>query len=428
MKWARIKAFAAAELKTTFRERGVVFWMIIWPVLLTLMVAYVFIPPGLGSPVTLDLGVVNLDTSDAPFNGTSFVAVLKEVEFNGTKLFNVKEYGNESSLLEDLRKGKLDAGIVIPEGFGRNLTFSQASLKVYVSADNPYSSQINKGFMQAFLSEFSKRVAIIKVNTALNYSMNYVPENVTLTFGDHNVSLRDFMRAFFIGLAVPINASIEDVTPEAIKDRPSVIGWYTIGAIGMVLLYGGFTTGALAVHADKERGTLRRILSTPATIADMLAGKTLAGIITLAISSVAVIATGVAVGAKFMWSPTNPVDWLVVAHLLMVALMTIGIGMLLAVPARTARGASSLGTSLGLILAFTTGVWFPKEWMPGPMRMVADVSPITMSLDVVRKIMIWRATPQEIMGPTLIVAAFTIAVFAAGVMTYNRMIRKLIEE
>lgn len=73
---------------------GSLFWIFIWPIILTLMVAYVFIPPSAGQPVTLDLGVVNLDHSESPFNGTIFIDVLKEIEYNGTKLFNVEIYDN----------------------------------------------------------------------------------------------------------------------------------------------------------------------------------------------------------------------------------------------------------------------------------------------------------------------------------------------
>ncbi|HDJ51373.1 MAG TPA: ABC transporter permease, partial [Thermoprotei archaeon] len=210
-------------------------------------------------------------------------------------------------------------------------------------------------------------------------------------------------------------------------DRPSVIGWYTIGALGMVMPYGGFTIGALMIHQDKDRKTLMRILSTPATMGDMIVGKTFGGIIELFVSAVAVIATGLIAGARIHWNPVLPVHWLVVYHILLIALMTMGLGMLIALPAKTARGASSLGTSIGLILSFTTGVWFPKEWMPPPLRVLSELSPMTQSINAIRDILIWGASASEALDVTIATTAFTVAVFTIGILVYKHLINKFAE-
>ncbi|RLG77449.1 MAG: hypothetical protein DRO10_04080 [Thermoprotei archaeon] len=428
MKWVRVKGFMIVWLKNVFRDRGVVFWMIAWPVLLTLMAAFVFIPPSIGSPVTLTVGVVNNDTSQTPFNGTSLVNIMNDIEINGTKVFKIQFYENETALRSEILRGKLDVGLIIPERFGYDIIFSQASLTILVKADSPYTSQVNSGFMQAFINMLNNQVSIRKIDVFLNYSQEYMPKNITIPISENgDVNFTEFFRKILLGIAEPVNATYIEVRPETLEDRPSLIGWYTIGALGMVMLYGGFTIGALMIHEDKDRKTLMRILSTPATMGDMVVGKTLGGIIELFVSAVAVIATGLIVGARIHWNPALPAHWLVVYHILLIALMTIGLGMLIALPAKTARGASSLGTSIGLILSFTTGVWFPKEWMPPPLRTLSELSPMTQSIDAIRDILIWGATASEVLDVTIATTVFTIVVFAIGVLVYKHLINKFAE-
>ena len=165
MKWVRVKGF-----------------MIAWPVLLTLMAAFVFIPPSIGSPLTLTVGIVNYDTSPTPFNGTSLVKIMEDIEINGTKVFKIRFYENETALRSEILKGKLDVALIIPERFGYDILFSQATLTILVKADSPYTSQVNSGFMQAFINMLNNQVSIRKINVFLNFSQEYLPKNITIRF------------------------------------------------------------------------------------------------------------------------------------------------------------------------------------------------------------------------------------------------------
>ncbi|RLE69316.1 MAG: hypothetical protein DRJ43_04135 [Thermoprotei archaeon] len=429
MKWCRVKAFFISGLKTTFRDRASIFWVFIWPIILVFMTAYVFIPPSVGQPLTLDMGVVNYDHSEAPFNGTAFIEVLKIIEYNGTKLFNVRVYEDEDLLLGDLTKGELDVGIVIPSGFGNNLTFSQAKLKVYVSGGNVYSIQVNRAMVSEFLRRFSIEAGLRKVEMSLRYmNMSYVPSKIPTQGPWGDIGFLKFIRNYMLGLVEPINVTIVEKVPEALATRPAIIGWYIIGALGMMMLYTGFVIGSTAIVEEKERGSLDRILSTPVKESEMLAGRSLAGLIVLLLSSLAIVITGVyAIGAKIDWNPLSVTDWLVPLNLIMIGLMTIGIGYMLSLLARTSRGASSMGTTLGLILSFTAGVWFPKEWMPAPMRVLADMFPITWALDTIRDIVVFNIGLGEALTGTVRNVIATAAIFAVGVIAYKKTLRKYAE-
>ena len=431
MMWSAIKAFIVKELKLTFRSKASIFWIIAWPAIWLLMTAYVFVPPATGQPMTLKVGVVNYDIeSTSPFNGTTLIQILNESEYRGAELFQVKVYENETPMLEDIRRGRLDGGFTIPKGFGENIIFGQARLKVYVGARSLQSAQIAESILKGFIQGLNNGISMRKVNETLRYieiySEKYMPKNLTIPVAG-NRSWMDFMRDWMIGLASPINASFQDVKPKALTERSSILGWMTFGAIGMSLLYSGLIIGSTMAVREKEAGTLRRILASPATSTDMLVGKTLSGLITLGIMSAIIVILGVyPCGAKIIWNPMNPAHWLAIILLILVSIMVIGIGMILSLIARTTESASNLSVVLGLMLAFIAGIWFPREMLPAWMRVLADIFPATWAIDGMRSALVYGATAAELMPTFLKVLAAAIISYLIGIFAYKKTLRRYV--
>lgn len=131
---------------------------------------------------------------------------------------------------------------------------------------------------------------------------------------------------------------------------------------------------------------LKRLLASPMTSTEMSVGKTLVGLITLAVMSLLVIVSGYTTcGAKIIWNPARLEHWLVPLLLTVVALFMIGLGSLLSLVARSVRGASALSTILGLMLSFFTGIWFPRWMMPTWIQALADFFPATWAIDAIRE-------------------------------------------
>ncbi|MCD6323793.1 MAG: ABC transporter permease, partial [Desulfurococcales archaeon] len=156
-------------------------------------------------------------------------------------------------------------------------------------------------------------------------------------------------------------------------------------------------------------------------------GRVAAGLAELGLMSAVVIASGYLLGARIYWSPLELRYWLVPLNFAVIGVTTIGLGVLMAAPARTSSGASSLAISLGLVLAFMTGVWFPKEWLPQALRFVADWFPVTVSLDVVRDIMVWGSPLEKVVLPTAATLAFGVGVIGLAGLVYSNLLRRMME-
>lgn len=171
------------------------------------------------------------------------------------------------------------------------------------------------------------------------------------------------------GLVSPVNVTYREVKPEALATRERVLSWFVIGAIGMTFLTAGLSEEASVIYREKTIGLLKRVLAAPVSTTTFIVSQVVASMAVLLVSAVAIIAGGVLlVHAQIAFNPLNPLHWLAVALFAVEAYMSFGLGLILSLLAKTYRGAGSLGIILGLILSFTTGVWFPKPGCPSPLE------------------------------------------------------------
>lgn len=417
----QVYAFVSREVKILLHDKVALFWVIAWPIFWVLMVAYVFVPPGTGTPVRLAIGVVNYDTSVEELNisSTFFIEVMSNMTYDNQRVFNIVLYDSEEKLVEDLRKGRLDAGLVIPREFAKNLTWSVAELLVLIGARDPYTASVTQHVISNFIGEFNRRAGLYKVEIALTY--------VEHQLGDQPEIL-NYVRNFMYGLVSPINTTYREVKPGAIATREKVLGWYVIGAVGMTLLTTGLSEGASAIYGERAIGSLKRVLVAPISPVTFIVSQVLASITIMLLSTTAIIAGGVLlVHAQVVFDPFNPLHWLAIVLFAVAAYMSFGLGLALSLLAKTHRGASSLGVILGLLLSFTTGVWFPKTWMPEPARVLADYSPFTMAMDSIRAVLIFERGFEDLTNPLTGVAIAVVVITVMDLVIYKYELRKVLE-
>ncbi len=427
----RSLALMVSEVKYTFRDKMVLFWLIAWPVFWVLMSAFIFVPPGAGQPITLDVGVLNLDDSNITLNGLLLVRILSMVEYNGTKIFNIHNYTSRQALIDDLRKGRIDAGIIIPRGFGRNATMSVAKLEVLIGARSLYSASITSGVLKGFIGEFSRRIGVRRALTLYNYTVYYISRfsgNYTNTTNSNMTGFLRFYKEYMIGIAVPINASFKDVRPPGLETRETILGWITIGAIGMVALYTGLAYGASILASEKEAGVLKRLIATPLREEEYLAAHSLAMMVELGVASIVIIITGVyGTGARIIFDPLNPLHWLAAGLLLVAALQTFSIGAIMAPLAKTSKSATGMGTSIGLILAFLAGIWFPESMLPPSLRPLAEYFPVTWTIKAIRQILVYDAGWNDISWLVIGSTVSLIALYVAAWFILLKLLKKYLE-
>ncbi len=419
MGFRAVLAIAERDVRSTSREKMALFWLILFPVMMLTFSFLLWANPM--PPVTLDVGVVLADsTADMPglnFTARNITDIMAEVtvkteDGEEVKVFHIVDYGNDTEgALGDLRAGEIDAVVVFPERFSYNVSMGfTAHVEVYVLGGDAYKEQVAKAILTGFFEGLSNRLSQIRLDIMEEHLPPDVPPVVV---------------EWTKGLVWPVNATLEVVVPEALLGKAGLRGWFAIAMAGVEFLVAGIAIGASMVVEEKERKTLRRLLAAPIGPWDLLLGKTLSGLLQLGVSALVCVLYGLAWGARIAWNPlANPAHALVPVVLALGALTSLGMGLIISMLAKTAKGASGLAMAIGWPLMFLTGIWMPKWMLPGPLRALADWFPLTMAIDATREVMVFNRGLEAIAPVLPWLALFAIVIYGLGALAYKHVLRR----
>ncbi len=161
----------------------------------------------------------------------------------------------------------------------------------------------------------------------------------------------------------------------------SYIDFLMPGIIVQTMSFGGFVT-ALGLSEDLRKGLVDRFRSLPMSRAAVLAGRTLADIVTNTVSIAIMLAVGIVAGFGF----DAPLAHIVAGILLLLlfghafswAFAYVGLS------ASSPEAAQSLGFIVIFPLTFVSSAFVPVESMPGALQAFAEVNPFTIVVDAMR--------------------------------------------
>ena len=189
------------------------------------------------------------------------------------------------------------------------------------------------------------------------------------------------------------------------------------GIIVQNIAFGGFVT-AIGLNEDLTKGLIDRFRSLPMARAAVLAGRTLADVVTNLLSITVLLVTGLLIGFSFDASPFEVVAGL--GLLLLFGYAFSWVFALLGLLVSSPESANSLGFIAVFPLTFISSAFVPTESMPGPLEAFADVNPFTIVVDAMRALWLGAPAGNSVWG-AVVWSLVIIAVFAPlAVARYRR--------
>jgi ABC transporter DrrB family efflux protein len=191
------------------------------------------------------------------------------------------------------------------------------------------------------------------------------------------------------------------------------------GIVAQTMSFGGFVT-AIGLSDDLRKGLIDRFRSLPMARSAVLAGRTLADVVTNVISLAVMLGVGVLVGFSFHASAFEIVAG--IALMLLFGYAFSWIFAYVALISSSPETAQAIGFMAIFPLTFASSAFVPTESMPDGLRQFAEVNPFTTVVDAMRAL--WVGTPagNDIWGAVLWCLGL-IAVFAAlSVSRYRRAV------
>ncbi len=151
------------------------------------------------------------------------------------------------------------------------------------------------------------------------------------------------------------------------------------GLLGLTLLFGTSSMEAIVIVFERRIGSLERLMLAPVSLAALLGGKMLGGVIFgLTVTSV-VLAVALAVYGA------GSVNWvLLVLALLLSSAAFAGLGAFISVAVREVFEAQTLANFLRFPMMFLGGVFVPLASMPLVLQGIARLLPLTYSVEALR--------------------------------------------
>jgi ABC transporter DrrB family efflux protein len=189
------------------------------------------------------------------------------------------------------------------------------------------------------------------------------------------------------------------------------------GIIAQNIAFGGFVT-ALGLAEDMSKGLIDRFRSLPTARASVLAGRTLADIVTNMLSIVVLLGTGLIIGFSFEASVPEILGG--IGLLLLFGFAFSWIFALIGMSVSSPEAANGVGFTLIFPITFISSAFVPVESMPAGLEQVAAANPVSVVVDAMRAL--WLGAPAgDSIWLAVVWCLVLIAIFAPlAVAKYRR--------
>ena len=380
-------AIAGMNLRRLFRLRSNIFFVIIFPMLLILLLGATF-----GGGFTPVIGIVGHGIGPL---GDELVASLE-----ATDDLEVERYTNEDAVVNAVERGRVQGGLAIPAGYDDTLrTGGDVTLRFF-------------GRPGSLAQQLAATVgAAAGAQSTLVRAARFAEREGVASPGDSFV-LAARAVALVPGVRVRTTSAGETLFPEG-------FGTFDLGASTQLLLFIFLTslTGAVALIETRRFGLTRRMLSTPTSARTIVAGEAL-GRFGIALLQGLIIMLGSAVIFGVNWG--DPAGAAIV--LIVFSLVGAGAGMLLGSVFSNDQQAGSVALLLGLGLAAIGGSMVPLEVFPETMRTIAHITPHAWGNEAFAELVRRDGGVADILPELGVMAAFAAVLLALAVWRLRKAI------
>jgi ABC-2 type transport system permease protein len=210
-----------------------------------------------------------------------------------------------------------------------------------------------------------------------------------------------------VSQAVPVEAEggQPGITAAQQASAGQVITWVFIPLLGV--------SGALAY--ERERGTLRRLFTTPTSRATYLLG-TIGGQLAIALVQMALLIGSGVFLFRLDWA-RDPLALGIV--LVAFGLAAVALGTTLGTFVKTEQQAANLSIALGMALALLGGAWYPLELFPEVARRAALALPTRWAMEGLTDLVARGQGVAGILPEAAVLVGFAVAFFAVGVARFR---------
>ena len=404
------------EIQVISKERA---WLVIL-FLLPLMIGAFFGGGNLamnrpeGDVILLKVSLVNLDSG---IFGVEMAKVIKSIE-----QFEATEYPDVASAEQPVANGKANAAIIIPADFSQKIdSYTPTQVQVIVDPAEVESGNIVAGIMNQVIAEFALWGEVQHgVRTILGEAGILAaasPEQATAIEAQNLGVVMTRINEMRTNPVIAV--SVESAQGVEAGPTLQVFFAYLFPGLTVMFIYFIVAMSGSSLLAEREAGTLRRLLTAPIPRGAILAGKMLAFMM-LACAQVVVM---FAVAALIFGTPLGRSPTGLIVLTLVVAFNATALGMLVASISKTSKQADSLGVILAFVLAGIGGALAigqtPFYRQGGMVGLISSLTPQNHAVEGFYQLMGENASFVQVLPQIGILLAMGVAFFLIALWKFR---------
>ena len=378
-------ALANAELRRVTRDRTFLFFLVVLPIMVILLV-------GLTTASSTSIRVAVVPGQPTPLAAQ----LVRDIE--ASPALKTQRFATRAQGVDALRRGEVEAVVVVPEGLDTSLRSGVGTrIPVLVTGD-VQSSQAAVTAVSSIVARNAATVAAARFATA--HSARGFDQNLAAT--------RSLQAATPV---VPVTTVVVNR-----KSNYLPLGYnYSAPTMLVLFVFINALAGGAAMIQTRRFGIFARALAAPIRPRDLVLGETLC-YLTLAIGQALLI---VVVGAAlFGVSWGSPVA--AAALIGLWALVGTGAGMVSGTLFRTPEQASAIGPAVGIAFGMLGGCMWPLEIVPRTVALVGHATPHAWAVDAWVTLLSRGGGLADISGYLAILAGYAVALFAIASVRLRR--------
>ncbi len=405
----KVWAITWKDLIIAFRDKAALLFMLVTPFGLTLAMLFAFGRSGNTPLSDISVHIVNYDTGEM---GRRLIEV-----FQSDELADMVEpivSANEAASRAAADADTIAAVVIIPADLSERLTLpaalakQAAQIEVYANPARPISSGVVRGIVERFVVLSNASAAGVAVSMEQLVTSGRLPPAQALSVGEQ--------------IGQRVTQQIIETRPIALRQETAAgqpaFDWLSYYAPSMAILFLTFAMASRTrtILTEREMGTLPRLLSTPSSAAEIIAGKIASSFAIGVLQMLALVAaTALLIGVQ--WGALLP---LLVLLVITVAAMT-SLGLAVAALSRTAMQANQYGSALVLLSSAISGHFFPRTMFPPWLKTLSYITPNTWSLEAFTQV----AQGADVAGiglHLLVLVGMGAAFFVVSIIAFRRQI------
>jgi ABC-2 type transport system permease protein len=374
-------ALAAAELKRVTRDRTFLFFIVLLPILVILLV-------GLTTASSTSIRVAVVPGQPTP------LATLLVDDLEAAPVLTTQRYPTRTQGVDALRRGEVEAVVVVPMTLDADL---RSGLPTQIPVLVPGAIASSQAAVTAVTSVVAHHGATVQAT-------KFATANSKRSFEQNLATTRLLQQETPV---VPVRTEVVNS-----KSNYLPLGYnYSAPTMLVLFVFINALAGGAAMIQTRRYGIFSRALAAPIRPRDLVLGETLC-YFTLALGQALII---VIVGAAmFGVSWGNP--WAAAALVGMWALVGTGAGMVSGTLFRTPEQATAIGPAVGIAFGMLGGCMWPLEIVPQSVRLAGHATPHAWAVDAWVSVLSRGGGLADIAGYLAILAGYALALFAFASM------------